>query len=55
MRSVVVLPHPEGPEQADELALLDGEADGVHRNHARVLLRQILQLEVAMLDLSPRD
>ena len=40
MRSVVVLPHPDGPEQGEELARLDLEVDAVDGGDAVELLAE---------------
>ena len=48
-RSVVVLPQPLGPEQDEELALLDVEVEVVHRGRRRLageLLGQALHAQV---------
>jgi hypothetical protein len=40
------LPQPEGPEQAHELAALDRDVDGIHRDDVPETLRQVDQLEM---------
>ena len=43
MRSVVVLPQPDGPEQRDELAVLDREIDAVDRLHLGEVPADVVQ------------
>ena len=45
MRSVVVLPQPDGPEQREELAGREFEREVVDRDHALELLGDVLQTD----------
>ena len=41
MRKVVVLPQPDGPEQGQELAVLDGEIDAIDRLQRAEMARRL--------------